>query len=75
MIKPLIAVDSLCLHLEIIRYNQLLFNITKKYKHVHHVEVHNDFIDKLEYYLEATHINKSGNEVLSQKNTISISPK
>ena len=52
---------------EIMRYNQVLFRLSEEYTHVHFVDVYNDFINSPEYYLDNTHMNGSGYEVITQK--------
>lgn len=54
-------------NIEIIRYNHILSQLSRKYKHVHYIEAYNDFIGKTKYYLEATHLNRLGNIVIAQK--------
>jgi len=52
---------------EIIRYNQVLLQLSKNYPHVHFIDVYNDFVDRSDYYLDNTHINESGYELITQK--------
>lgn len=52
---------------EIIRYNEVLSQLSTKYAYVHYVEVYNDFLDHQEYYLDNTHMNDTGYEIISQK--------
>jgi lysophospholipase L1-like esterase len=52
---------------EIIRYNEVLSQLSEKYGHVYYVEVYNDFLNHSEYYLDNTHMNDVGYEVISQK--------
>jgi lysophospholipase L1-like esterase len=52
---------------EIVRYNQVLFHLSKQYDHVHYVEVYDDFLDRPEYYLDNTHMNERGYERITQK--------
>jgi len=52
---------------EIIRYNEVLSQLAIKYAHVHYVEVYNDFLGHQEYYLDNTHMNDTGYEIISQK--------
>ncbi len=56
---------------EIVRYNQVLSRLSKQYKHVHYVEVYDDFLDKPEYYLDNTHMNEKGYECITQ-NILSV---
>jgi lysophospholipase L1-like esterase len=52
---------------EILKYNQILFRLSEQYTHVHFVEVYNDFVNKPEYYLDNTHMNELGYEIITQK--------
>ena len=52
---------------EIVRYNQVLFHLSKQYDHVHYVKVYDDFLDRPEYYLDNTHMNEKGYERITQK--------
>jgi lysophospholipase L1-like esterase len=52
---------------EIMRYNQVLFRLSEQYTYVHYVEVYNDFLNKPDYYLDATHMNEKGYDVITQK--------
>lgn len=52
---------------EIMKYNQVLFRLSQEYTHVHFVDVYNDFVNKPEYYLDNTHMNELGYEVITQK--------
>lgn len=52
---------------EIVRYNQVLSQLSKQYDHVHYVEVYDNFLDKPEYYLDNTHMSEQGHGMISQK--------
>jgi len=52
---------------EIMRYNEVLSQLSLKYSHVFYVEVYSDFLDHPEYYLDNTHMNDTGYEVIFQK--------
>ena len=52
---------------EIVRYNQVLSQLSKQYAHVHYVKAYDDFLDKPEYYLDNTHMNEQGYEHITQK--------
>ena len=52
---------------EIMRYNQVLLRLSEEYTHVHFVDVYNDFINTPGYYLDNTHMNESGYEIITQK--------
>jgi lysophospholipase L1-like esterase len=51
----------------ICQYNDILKQLADKYSNVYHVDVYNDFIDKKEYYLDATHMNAEGYAVICSK--------
>ena len=51
---------------EIMRYNQVLSQLSEQYTHVHYVEVYNDFLDNSDYYLDNTHMNEAGYEIITQ---------
>jgi len=52
---------------EIVRYNEVLSQLSEQYTHVYHVEVYNDFLDHPEYYVDNTHMNEAGYEIITQK--------
>lgn len=52
---------------EIMRYNQVLLQLSKKYPHVYYIDVYNDFVDRSDYYLDNTHMNESGYKLITQK--------
>jgi lysophospholipase L1-like esterase len=52
---------------EIMRYNQVLSELSNEYEHVHYVEVYDDFLDRPKYYLDNTHMNEKGYEQITQK--------
>ncbi len=52
---------------EIMRYNQVLFQLSEQYNNVHYIEVYNDFLNKPDYYLDTTHMNEMGYEVITKK--------
>ena len=52
---------------EIMRYNQVLFQLSERYTYVYYVEVYNDFVNKPDYYLDNTHMNEVGYEIITQK--------
>jgi len=52
---------------EIMRYNEVLSLLSEKYSNVYYVEVYNDFLDHPEYYLDNTHMNETGYEIISQE--------
>ncbi len=49
------------------RYNQVLFRLSGQYTYMHYVEVYNDFVNKPDYYLDATHMNEKGYNIIIQK--------
>ena len=51
---------------EIIKYNEILAQLAQKYEHVHYVEVYNDFLNHSEYYLDRTHMNETGYNMITQ---------
>jgi len=52
---------------EILRYNEVLAQLSEQYEHVYYVEVYKDFLDHPDYYLDNTHMNKTGYEIITQK--------
>ena len=52
---------------EIIRYNEILSQLSEQYTYVHYIDIYNDFLDHPEYYLDKTHINELGYEIITQK--------
>ena len=52
---------------EIMRYNQVLLQLSKKYPHVYYIDVYNDFVDRSDYYLDNTHMNALGYKLITQK--------
>ena len=52
---------------EIRHYNEILSKLSQKYDNVMHIAVYDDFVDKPEYYLDATHINDAGYELIVGK--------
>jgi len=52
---------------EIMRYNQVLRQLSEQYTYVYYVEVYSDFVNKPDYYLDNTHMNKAGYEIITQK--------
>jgi len=52
---------------EIMRYNQALFQLSEQYSYVHFVDVYNDFLNHTDYYLDNTHMNEAGYELITQK--------
>lgn len=52
---------------EIMRYNQILYQLSEKYPHVYYVEVYNDFLNHPGYYLDNTHMNQAGYEIITKK--------
>jgi lysophospholipase L1-like esterase len=54
-------------NIEIMRYNELLSTLAEQYTHVHYVEVYNDFSNHPDYYLDNTHMNETGYEIITQK--------
>ncbi|HFQ61297.1 MAG TPA: SGNH/GDSL hydrolase family protein [Epsilonproteobacteria bacterium] len=51
----------------IVQYNKILEQLADKYSNVHYIDVYDDFIDKKEYYLDATHMNAEGYTVIARK--------
>lgn len=54
-------------NIEIMRYNELLSTLAEQYIHVHYVEVYNDFSNHPDYYLDNTHMNETGYEIITKK--------
>lgn len=54
-------------NIEIIRYNEVLSQLSAKYTHVYYVDVYNDFADHPEYYLDNTHMNEDGYDFIAKK--------
>jgi len=52
---------------EIMRYNEILSQLSEQYSHVYYVDVYNDFLNRPEYYLDKTHMNETGYEIITQK--------
>ena len=52
---------------EIVRYNEVLSKLSEKYEYVYYVEVYKDFLNHPEYYLDKTHMNEAGYEIITQK--------
>jgi len=52
---------------EIVRYNEVLSKLSEKYEYVYYVEVYKDFLNHPEYYLDKTHMNETGYEIITQK--------
>ena len=52
---------------EIVRYNEVLSQLSEQYTYVYYVEVYNDFLNHPEYYLDNTHMNEAGYEIITQK--------
>ena len=52
---------------EIMKYNAVLSQLSEQYTHVYFIDVYNDFLNNLEYYLDNTHMNEAGYEVITQK--------
>lgn len=52
---------------EIMKYNQVLFQLSEQYPHVYFVDLYDDFVKKPEYYLDNTHMNELGYEIITQK--------
>lgn len=67
LISTIPNLDDISRNGEIIRYNQALFRLSEQYSHVHFIDLYNDFINKPEYYLDNTHMNELGHEIITQK--------
>ena len=52
---------------EIMRYNEVLSKLSEKYTNVYYVDIYNDFLDHSGYYLDNTHMNEKGYEIITQK--------
>ncbi len=52
---------------EIVRYNEVLAQLSEQYEHVYYVEVYEDFLNHPDYYLDKTHMNETGYEIITQK--------
>ena len=52
---------------EIMRYNEVLSQLSSRYDHVNYVDVYHDFLGHPEYYLDNTHMNDAGYEIIAQK--------
>lgn len=52
---------------EIMRYNQVLSELSKKYPHVYYIDVYHDFVNRSDYYLDNTHMNELGYKLITQK--------
>ncbi len=51
---------------EIVRYNDVLAQLSEHYAHVYYVDVYKDFLDHPDYYLDNTHMNEAGYESITQ---------
>jgi len=51
---------------EIMRYNEVLTGLSKQYEDVHFVDVYKDFLNHPEYYLDRTHMNEVGYEMITK---------
>lgn len=51
---------------EIMRYNEVLFALSQQYEDVYFIDVYKDFLDHPEYYLDRTHMNEKGYEMISE---------
>lgn len=51
----------------IMKYNEVLSELSEQYSHVDYVEVYQDFLNHPEYYLDNTHMNEVGYEAITQK--------
>jgi lysophospholipase L1-like esterase len=52
---------------EIQRYNSVLQTLAQEYEHVIYVAIYDCFLNRAEYYLDATHLNAKGYELISKK--------
>ena len=52
---------------EIVRYNEVLAQLSEHYEHVYYVDVYEDFLNHPDYYLDRTHMNEAGYTVMAQK--------
>jgi len=52
---------------EIVRYNEVLSQLSEQYTHVYYVDVYNDFLNHSDYYLDNTHMNEAGYEIITKK--------
>lgn len=52
---------------EIMKYNEILSHLSEQYTYVHYIDIYNDFLNRPEYYLDKTHINETGYEIITQK--------
>ena len=51
---------------EIMRYNEVLLALSQQYEDVYFIDVYKDFLDHPEYYLDRTHMNEKGYEMISE---------
>ena len=51
---------------DIMRYNDVLSQLSEQYEHVYYVGVYNDFLIHQDYYLDRTHMNEKGYEKMAQ---------
>ena len=52
---------------EIVRYNEVLSQLSEHYEHAYYVDVYTDFLNHPDYYLDRTHMNETGYEKITQK--------
>lgn len=52
---------------DIMRYNKVLSQLSEQYGHVYYVDLYNDFLNHKEYYLDRTHMNEKGYEIMTEK--------
>ncbi|MEA2047046.1 MAG: SGNH/GDSL hydrolase family protein [Campylobacterota bacterium] len=52
---------------EIVRYNEVLIQLSEQYENVYYTDVYKDFLNHPEYYLDRTHMNNTGYTMMAQK--------
>lgn len=53
---------------EIVKYNDVLDKLSKQYNYCYKLDIYNEFLENMDkYYLDETHINDEGYEVITQK--------
>ena len=52
---------------EIERYNEVLSQLSQTHDHVYYVQVYDDFLAHPDYYLDKTHMNDTGYDILTQE--------
>ncbi|QOR62332.1 SGNH/GDSL hydrolase family protein [Sulfurovum sp. ST-21] len=71
--KTVILIDTVPNHQlfrndEIVKYNDVLDKLSKQYNYCYKLDIYNEFLENMDkYYLDETHINDEGYEVITQK--------